>query len=174
MPSLIEFLSLCCPCDNSVLSELSHGNPQSEYFQSNYCEWSEIPITDTSLIFTTTLKPSMVNPHGLTSMDNMYSNQQSRFEAFLYKNRGLYSRVYAVAEKQKNGNFHWHGFINLDNSNITTREILLARMRKYFGRSEITQPYKSYKDWYNYIMKSPIHVIHNIPTKAEDPNVKLE
>lgn len=173
MPKLdISTFFNSCQLNDSVLSESSTGNPRSEFFSKTSIDWSNFPINSNTLIFTTTLKPTKVNPLGLTNMESVIYNQQSRFEEFIYKNRKLYTNIYYVTEKQKNGNYHWHGFIDIKDAQSLI--CMIARMRKDFGRSEICQPYRAYKDWYNYCHQSKaIMYRHNI-TGVADSKLNLD
>lgn len=164
MPSLIEFLC-CSQLDTSVLSEVSTGQP---ILERERIEWKEYPIKSNTMIFTVTLKPSNYNPSGCISMENILYNQQARFDSFIVKMKKYYNNIYYVTEQQKNLIYHYHGFIDIKDAICLS--IMLCKFRKLFGRSEITQPYRSYEDWYDYIHKSPIHVRHNIKTlEAEGP-----
>jgi len=172
MVNLEDFFGCFCQDDNSTLSELSTGKQDSklsEFFHKESIEWNKFVIESNTMIFTVTLKPLKINPHNMTNWKNIKYNQQARFEEFLEENKKFYKNVYFCTEEQKNGNYHWHGFIDIKDARSLT--VLLARMRKNFGRSEITQPHRAYKDWYDYIHKSDsLFHRHNI---AEKPILNL-
>jgi len=172
MPNLEDFFGCFCRDDNGLLSELSPGKQDSklsEFFHKEPIEWSKFSIASNTMIFTTTISPKNWNPGNMTNMKNIVYNQQVRFEEFLEKNKKFYGNVYFCTEEQKNGMYHFHGFINIKDARSLT--VMLARMRKSFGRSEITQPHRAYKDWYDYIHKSEsLFHRHNI---AEKPILNL-
>jgi len=172
MPNLEDFFGCFCQDDNSTLSELSPGKPDSklsEFFHKESIEWSKFPIASNTMIFTVTLAPKRWNPGNMTSIKNIKYNQQARFEEFLEENKKFYKHVYFCTEEQKNGMYHFHGFIDIKDARSLT--VMLARMRKGFGRSEITQPHRAYRDWYDYIHKSEsLFHRHNI---AEKPILNL-
>lgn len=160
----IDISSFFMAVDDSTLSELSTAPlalDTSMGLSENPIDWSEFPINSNTLIFTVTLKPSARNPNCLTTMENVLHNQQSRFDNFIMKLKVKHFRnIYYVTEKQKNGNYHWHGFVDVNDS--FNANLFLSKCKRHFGRSEVCQPYRCYEDWYHYCHDNPIFIRHKL------------